>query len=79
MLLIIYPQVLTEDDKKHLILNMSSHMKDAQEFIQKRAVANFSKCDPEYGRRLQEALDQFKKSSQVGAVISPSASYTWVN
>jgi hypothetical protein len=59
--------VLTEEDKKHLIINMSGHLKDAQEFLQKRAVAMFSKCDPDYGNRLQEALNQHKKKAQVCA------------
>lgn len=61
---IFWRDVLTDEDKKHLIINMSGHLKDAQEFLQKRAVANFSKCDPDYGRALQEALDQHKKKAQ---------------
>lgn len=59
-------QVLSESDKQHLIDNMAGHMKDAQEFIQKRCVANFTKCDPEYGERLQDALNKYKK---VGFVV----------
>lgn len=35
-------------------------MKDAQEFIQKRAVRNFASADREFGRRIQEQLDKYK-------------------
>ena len=41
---------------------MSSQLIDAADFIQQRAVDNFSKCDTEYGRRLREALDRLKAS-----------------
>jgi catalase len=61
---IYWRETLTDEDKKHLIINMSGHLKNAQEFLQKRAVANFSKCDPGYGRALQDALDQHKKKAQ---------------
>ncbi|XP_070543216.1 catalase-like [Ptychodera flava] len=52
--------VLSEYDREHLIKNIAGHLKDAQEFIQKRAVHNFGQCDPEYGRRLSAALDAYK-------------------
>ena len=48
--------VLGPQEKANLIENMSGHLIDAAEFIQERAVANFSKCDVDYGRRLSEAL-----------------------
>ena len=53
-------QVLSAEDKTHLINNMAGHLVNAQEFIQKRAVRNFGQCDAEYGRRLQEALTALK-------------------
>ena len=40
---------------------MSGHLSGAADFIQQRAIENFSKCDPEYGRRLREALNKYKK------------------
>ena len=67
---LFWRNVLTEEDKRHLILNMSGHLKDAQDFIQKRAVENFSKCDPEYGRRLQQALDEHKRGAQSSAMAA---------
>jgi catalase len=33
--------------------------------IQQRAVNNFTKCDPEYGRRLKEALSRLNQKRQV--------------
>ena len=53
-------QVLTESDKEHLVKNIAGHLKDAQEFIQERAVRNFASADPEYGKRIQKLLDQYK-------------------
>jgi len=59
---LFWNNVLTEQQRKNLIENMSSHLIDAADFIQQRAVDNFSKCDTEYGRRLREALDRLKAS-----------------
>ena len=56
----LYLQVLKADEKTRLVKNIASHLKDAQEFIQKRTVGNFTKCDAEYGRRIQQELDAYK-------------------
>lgn len=61
---IFWREVLTEPEKQRLIENMSGHLKDAQEFIQQRVVRNYSRCDPDYGRRLEEALKKFKSGRQ---------------
>ncbi len=53
-------QVLSPQARTNLVTNIAGHLKDAQEFIQKRAVRNFSCADPEYGRRIQELLNQHK-------------------
>ena len=37
--------------------NIASHLCDAQDFIQERAVKNFSSVDAEFGRRIKEILD----------------------
>lgn len=44
---------------------MAGHLSGAAEFIQQRAVANFTKCDAEYGRRLSEALNKDKKQKVI--------------
>jgi catalase len=56
-------QVLTEDERVRLIQNMASHLKDAEEWIQDKAVLNFAQCDVEYGRRLRVSLDQLNKEA----------------
>lgn len=58
-------KVLDEGAKTRLIENISSHLINAVDFIQDRAVANFTKCDPDYGRRLKEALDVLRKQRNV--------------
>ncbi|XP_072025965.1 catalase-like isoform X2 [Amphiura filiformis] len=56
--------VLSQDDRTALVGNIAGHLKDAAEFIQKRAVKNFGECDAEFGKRLDEALQQFKQESK---------------
>lgn len=56
--------VLNEGEREDLASNIAGHLKDAKDFIQKRAVANFAAADPEYGRRIQEKLNQYKKASK---------------
>lgn len=55
-----WDKVLNDQEKQRLIENMSGHLTNAADFIQERAVANFTKCHPEYGRRLNEALKKLK-------------------
>jgi len=55
-------KVLKSDERDRLVKNIAGHLKDAEEFIQKRAVANFAKADPEYGRRIEEELKKYARS-----------------
>ena len=50
--------MLNKEERTRLVENIAGHAKDAAEFIQKRVVENFSKADPEYGRRIAELLEQ---------------------
>ncbi len=43
--------------------NIAGHLKDASEFIQRRAVRNFFRADKEYGERIASLLQQYKVSS----------------
>merc|ERR1719419_1356233 len=63
-----WTNVLTPADKDALISNMAGHLKNAQEFLQKRAVENWSQCSAEWGQRLQAALDQHKAVAAKAAV-----------
>jgi len=61
---IFYRKTLNEKERTRLVQNIAGHLKDAQEFIQKRAVANFAQADPEYGRRIQDLLDDYRIKSK---------------
>jgi len=54
-------KVLSPAERTELVENIASHLSAAQDFIQQRAVRNFSQADPEYGRRIQELLDRIKQ------------------
>nr|KAG5702811.1 hypothetical protein BaRGS_001893 [Batillaria attramentaria] len=58
---LFWNKVLKPEERTRLIENIAGHLKDAQEFIQQRAVSNFSQCDPEFGKRLRQALDAYKR------------------
>lgn len=59
---VFWRNVLTEDGRAHLIENMSGHMINAVEFIQERAIKNFTQCDADYGQRLSDALKALRAS-----------------
>ncbi|XP_053553124.1 catalase [Bombina bombina] len=54
-----YTKVLSEEERQRLCENIAGHLKDAQLFIQKRAVKNFTDVHPDYGSRIQKLLDKF--------------------
>lgn len=53
-------KVLTEDEKTRLVQNVAGHLKNASDFIQQRAVRNFTQVDREYGGRIAKLLLQYK-------------------
>jgi len=63
---LFWNNVLSAAERTRLVENISGHLKDAQEFIQKRAVGNFAQADPEFGRQLREALAAYKPKAQGG-------------
>lgn len=62
---LFWRNVLNEQEKSNLISNMSGNLSNAAEFIQDRAVVNFSKCDADFGRRLRDALNEIKSKRNV--------------
>jgi len=52
----LYRRVMTDEDRDHLIGNITSHLCNAQKRIQLRQTALFYKADQEYGRRVAEGL-----------------------
>eukprot|EP00088_Acartia_fossae_P018757 TRINITY_DN2085_c0_g1_i11.p1 TRINITY_DN2085_c0_g1~~TRINITY_DN2085_c0_g1_i11.p1 ORF type:complete len:519 (+),score=128.42 TRINITY_DN2085_c0_g1_i11:32-1558(+) len=53
--------VLNEEERERLVDNIASHLCNAQQFIQERAIRNFASADPEYGRRIKENIDRRTK------------------
>ncbi|CAI5763602.1 catalase-like isoform X1 [Podarcis lilfordi] len=54
-----YTKVLSEEERERLCENIAGHLKDAQLFIQKKAVKNFTDVHPDYGARIQAHLDRY--------------------
>ena len=52
----LYRRVMTDEDRDHLIGNITAHLCNAQKRIRFRQTALFYKADPEYGRRVAEGL-----------------------
>ncbi|XP_071975168.1 catalase-like [Engystomops pustulosus] len=57
-----YKQTLSEAERQRLCENLARHLKEAQTFIQERAVKNFRDVDPEFGKRIQTLLDKHNKA-----------------
>jgi len=53
-----WKKVLKPEEKDRLAKNIAGNLKDAKEAIRKRAIANFSKADPEYGQRIQDEINK---------------------
>jgi catalase len=53
-------KVLTEEERERLVRNIAGHLKDASEFIQRRALRNFFQVDKDYGERIAVLLRQHK-------------------
>lgn len=53
---VFYQKVLDAAAQERLISNICGHLKDAADFIQERAVKNFTQVDPTFGKRVAEGL-----------------------
>uniref|UniRef100_A0A803T064 Catalase n=1 Tax=Anolis carolinensis TaxID=28377 RepID=A0A803T064_ANOCA len=68
---VFYTKVLTEEERERLCGNIAGRLKDAQLFIQERAVKNFTDVHPDYGARIQAHLDKHNaQDSKKGSVHS---------
>jgi len=52
----LYRRVMIDEDRGHLIGNITSHLCNAQKRIQLRQAAVFYKADADYGRRVADGL-----------------------
>lgn len=53
---VFYQKTLNEEERQRLISNIVGSLTNAADFIQKRAVENFSKVDASLGKRIAEGL-----------------------
>ena len=61
---IFYNNVLNADEQARLASNIAGHLADAADFLQERAVKNFSQVSAELGGRIAETL-KLKKSANL--------------
>jgi len=54
---VFYRKTLDEAARDRLTTNIATTLSKASKHIQDRAIANFSKVDPDYGKRVQEKVD----------------------
>jgi len=57
---IFYNKVLDTAARDRLTSNIAGHMCAASPFIQKRAIANFAKADPHFGKSIEEKIAKIK-------------------
>jgi len=67
----LYRDVMTDEDRDHLIGNIVGHLKGAQKRIQLRQSAIFYKADPDYGSRVAKELGLNVKKVEKLAAMSP--------
>ena len=66
----LYRDVMTDEDRDHLIGNIVAHLGGAQKRLQLRQAALFFKADADYGRRVAEGLGLDAKEIEKLAEIS---------
>ncbi|ETI55791.1 hypothetical protein F441_01539 [Phytophthora nicotianae CJ01A1] len=59
-----YRKTLDAAARERLTDNIAGSLANASKPVQARAIANFSKCDPHYGRRVQEKVDALALQKQ---------------
>ncbi|XP_056383685.1 catalase-like isoform X2 [Hyla sarda] len=70
---VFYKKTLNKEERQRLCENIAMHLKDAQIFIQERAVKNFREVHPGFGNRIQTLLD---KHNQACGKKEPLHNYT---
>uniref|UniRef100_A0AAV1UHU5 Catalase n=1 Tax=Peronospora matthiolae TaxID=2874970 RepID=A0AAV1UHU5_9STRA len=70
-----YRKTLDAAGREHLTDNIATSLVNASKPVQARAIANFTKCDEDYGRRVQEKVDALaaqKKHEDPTSLPAPS-------
>ena len=68
-----FRNVLGPQERERLTDNIAGSLIDAQEFLQKRAVANLSAIDANYGRMVQTKVQKLKAQKKARAAAKPAA------
>lgn len=58
-------KVLTKAERQRLVENIAGHLKDAQPFLQKRTVDNFSQVHADFGGGIQKLLEEYKNKARM--------------
>lgn len=61
---LFWNNILDEAARKRLVSNIAGHIVNAKEFIQERAIKNFSQVSAEFGQQLREAIN-LKRSAKM--------------
>lgn len=61
---VFWKKVLDDGGRKRLVENISAHLITAEDFIQERAIKNFSEVSPDFGQKLRDAL-KLKKTAKM--------------
>jgi catalase len=67
---VLYRKVMAEMDRRHLVANIVSHLKNAQKRLQLRQTALFYKADPGYGLGVAKGLNLDPKDIKTLAALS---------
>ncbi|XP_063293962.1 catalase [Pelobates fuscus] len=71
-----YRKVLNEEERKRLCENIAGHLKDAQIFIQNRAVKTFMDVDHEYGSQVRALLDKYNAECPAKKPVKTYSQYS---
>ncbi|WP_423149498.1 catalase [Rubrolithibacter danxiaensis] len=66
-------RIFEDWERDDLIKNLVNTLKPTQKHIQDKMIEMFSKCDPEYGRRVAEGLKNASESIEKGPIGSTSS------
>uniref|UniRef100_H2B639 Catalase n=1 Tax=Paracyclopina nana TaxID=565004 RepID=H2B639_PARNA len=68
---VFFRNVLNKEERERLVDNIASHIVNAQDFLQERAIKQFGSADVNFGRMLRERINHYKNlnktSYQAGA------------
>lgn len=69
----LFRKVMNAEERQDLVDNIANHIIGAQDFLQDRAINNFTKADPEYGAGIRKSLDRLKKAQASSSSMAVSA------